>query len=155
MDTVICILTLWKTRQYIKDNVKTPYVFSVTFYNCTFLTEIFVPRILQVLTRDGILYFAVIFCANLLNVLIFSVSSISKSYESFFPNESSLACSRKYQSHRRKVSQVKGGHQAHRYSDIYLHLHSFSQLVTSVMISHIQVCIYKTTRYLHALTDPN
>ncbi|KLO05847.1 hypothetical protein SCHPADRAFT_710544 [Schizopora paradoxa] len=73
MDSVICILTLWKTRQYIRDNVKTP--------------------ILQVLRRDGILYFAVIFCANLLNVLIFSLApenvkaiGARSGYLSFYPS---------------------------------------------------------------------
>ncbi|PPQ84471.1 hypothetical protein CVT24_012144 [Panaeolus cyanescens] len=54
LDSIIFALTLWRTRMYIRDSGKTPTI--------------------HVFVRDGALYFAVIFLANLMNTLIFFLS---------------------------------------------------------------------------------
>lgn len=55
-DTSVFLLTLWASRQYVRSNVKMP--------------------ILHVFLRDGIMYYLVIFTANLSNTLIYIVSQI-------------------------------------------------------------------------------
>ncbi|PPQ76081.1 hypothetical protein CVT24_003653 [Panaeolus cyanescens] len=54
-DSVIFGLTLWRTRQYIRSSNK---------------KNIMIPTI-QILLRDGIMYFFIIFSANLMNTLIY------------------------------------------------------------------------------------
>ncbi|KAF9056979.1 hypothetical protein BJ165DRAFT_1335673 [Panaeolus papilionaceus] len=54
LDSIIFGLTLWRTRMYVKDSGVTPTV--------------------HIFLRDGALYFAIIFLANLMNTLIFFLS---------------------------------------------------------------------------------
>ncbi|KIM42738.1 hypothetical protein M413DRAFT_444405 [Hebeloma cylindrosporum] len=55
-DSCIFILTLWRTRQYIKDSGMAPTIY--------------------IFVRDGALYFLVIFLANLMNTLIYFLSPV-------------------------------------------------------------------------------
>jgi len=54
-DTCIFILTLWRARQYFYISSGTP--------------------LLRLFMRDGVVYFAVIFCVNLMNVLTYLLAS--------------------------------------------------------------------------------
>ncbi|KIM42725.1 hypothetical protein M413DRAFT_122455 [Hebeloma cylindrosporum] len=55
-DSCIFILTLWRTRQYIKDSGTAPTVY--------------------IFVRDGALYFLVIFLANLMNTLVYFLAPV-------------------------------------------------------------------------------
>jgi len=90
-DSCIFILTLWRTRQYLKDSGLAPTIY--------------------IFVRDGALYFLVIFAANLMNTLIYFLAPL----------------------------------------DLRALGASFSQLITSIMISRLVLNL----RYAYSESDPH
>jgi hypothetical protein len=70
-DLFIFLLTLWRTRNYMKLSRSTP---CVVIPKSALIEAYNVSSTINIFLRDGIIYFFTIFMANLLNTLIYFVS---------------------------------------------------------------------------------
>jgi hypothetical protein len=102
MDGIITLLTVFKTVEYLRH--KSGQIVS-SFHPLMFPQRLLwlYQRLIHVILRDGLLYFAVILTANLSNILTY-YASLNNMYVARRLTEISLACAARSPSHRSFVS---------------------------------------------------